>query len=119
MGGRQVVLEPRSPGTVDPDDGRADPEDEFARLVLAVGRDRVLEIGDRGVGLRGERLRQLRLVRAGGEEQRAETVEFSRASFMSDIRVTVKPLRDRGSLTPARKSDIKASTPSSEWGGRG
>jgi hypothetical protein len=82
----EVVPEPLRVGAIDADDGRAEPDDEFARLALAVGRDRVLEVGDDRVGLGGERLRQLRLVGAGGEEQRAETVERSRVSFMSDIR---------------------------------
>jgi hypothetical protein len=43
--------------------------------VLPVGRDSVLEIGDDRVGVRRERLPQLGLVRAGGEEEGAETVE--------------------------------------------
>jgi hypothetical protein len=63
------------------------------RELLADGSDRVLEVGDDRVGVRRERLRQLRLVRAGSEEQGAETVEGSRSSFMSDIRARRKSRR--------------------------
>jgi hypothetical protein len=89
----EVVPEPLRVGAVDPDDRRSEPTDELARLVLAVGRDRVLEVGDDRVGLGNERLRQLRLVGAGREEQRAETVERSRVGFMSDIRTGRKSRR--------------------------
>src|SRR5581483_1891907 len=82
----EVVLEPGRAGAVDADDGRAQPDDEVAGGGLPVRDDRVLEVGDDGVGGRRQRLRQLRLVGAGGEEQGAETVERSRARFMSDIR---------------------------------
>jgi hypothetical protein len=82
---REIVLEPGRARAVDPDDRRAEPKNELARLVLAVGRDGVLEVGDDGVGVRRECLRQLRLVGAGREEQRAESFERSRARFMSDI----------------------------------
>jgi hypothetical protein len=58
--------------------------------VLSIRGDRILEVGDDRVGLGGERLRQLRLVGAGCEEQGAETVEDSRSSFMSDIRALRK-----------------------------
>jgi hypothetical protein len=119
MGCGEVLPEPLRVGTVDADDGRAKPDDELARLVLAVGCDRVLEVGDDRVGLGGECLRQLRLVGAGGEEQRAETVERSRLSFMSDIRTGRKSgrrllldshskVRHKGASAPSSSGEVTA-----------
>ena len=71
-GSGEVVLEPARPRAVDSDDRGTQPKDDLAGVVLPVERDGVLEVGDDGVGFGGEGLRQLRLVGAVCEEQRAE-----------------------------------------------
>ena len=52
---RQIVGEPLCAGAVDPDDRRTQLRHELARRRLLRRRDRVLEIGDDGVGARCER----------------------------------------------------------------
>ena len=68
--------------------------DELARRVLAVGCDGVLEVGDDGVGLRRERLRQLALV--ASRARRAES-GVRRAAAVRALCQTFE-----GSVKPAR-----------------
>jgi hypothetical protein len=75
---RQVLGEPLGVRAVDPDDGRPELGDELARRGFAVRRDRVLEVGDDGVGTGLQRGAQLALVAAGREEERAGVCEVER-----------------------------------------